>query len=71
MLLFFSTPELLSEVAHLEHQLNDQASKAPIAEPTEVVQTMRPKLSMVWHKELDGKRERLIARWVVDATVSA
>ena len=67
MLLFFSSPELLSEVAHLISQVKDQAAEAPMAEPTEVVQPPRPKLSMVWHKEFDGKRERLIARWVVDA----
>lgn len=41
-----------------------QESIAPTAAP---VQTQRPRLSMVWHKEFDGKRERLVAQWVIDA----
>lgn len=28
--------------------------------------TQRPKLKMVWHKEWDGKRERMVAQWVMD-----
>ncbi len=26
----------------------------------------RPKLKMTWHKESDGKRERMVAQWVFD-----
>jgi hypothetical protein len=26
----------------------------------------RPKLKMVWHKEWDGKRERMVAYWMID-----
>ena len=26
----------------------------------------RPQLKMVWHKEWDGKRERMVAQWVMD-----
>ena len=26
----------------------------------------RPQLKMLWHKEWDGKRERMVARWVID-----
>jgi hypothetical protein len=28
--------------------------------------SQRPKLKMVWHKEWDGKRERMVAQWVID-----
>lgn len=26
----------------------------------------RSKLKMVWHKEFDGQRERMVAQWVID-----
>lgn len=65
MLLFISAPELLYEIAHLKSQV--EAHKESIASPTSPIQKKRPELSMVWHKEFDGKRERMVARWVVDA----
>ena len=67
MLLFISTPELLREVAHLESQV--EAPKDSITPPQlpATVQSKRPSLSMVWHKEFDGKCERRVARWVIDA----
>ncbi len=30
---------------------------------TQEPKTARPKLSMVWVKEFDGERQRLVARW--------
>ena len=35
-------------------------SKTPL---TEKPKTSQPKLSMIWVKEFDGERERLVARW--------
>lgn len=31
------------------------------------ISSQRPKLRMIWHKEFDGKRERMIARWVMES----
>ena len=31
----------------------------------QALKSQRPQLKMVWHKEWDGKRERLVAHWVV------
>lgn len=28
--------------------------------------TQRPKLRMTWHKEFDGKRERIVAYWIIE-----
>jgi hypothetical protein len=36
------------------------------APQSETASTQRPKLKMVWHKEWDGKRERMAAQWVID-----
>lgn len=37
------------------------------SEPQSAVSSsQRPKLAMVWHKEFDGKRERIVARWVIE-----
>lgn len=33
---------------------------------TQKTQNIRPRLSMKWKKEFDGKRYKLIARWVVE-----
>lgn len=30
---------------------------------TQKPKTTRPKLSMIWVKEFDGERERLVAKW--------
>jgi hypothetical protein len=35
--------------------------KKPLTQNTRKAQ---PKLSMIWVKEFDGERERLVARWV-------
>jgi len=64
MLLFVSSPELLSEATRLESQ--PQAPQVPQDSIATTASTQRPKLSMVWRKELDGTRERLVAHWVVD-----
>lgn len=65
MLLYIAAPYLLPDIAPLENQV--EVPEEPIAAPVAPVQTKCPRLSMVWHQEFDGKRERMVARWVTDA----
>lgn len=60
MLLFISAPQLHPEVSQ-------QETLAPSVTPATPVETKRSGLSMVWRKEFDGKRERMVASWVIDA----
>lgn len=64
MLLYISAPHLFPDVAPIESQV--EATEATVTAPVATVQMNRSKLAMVWHKEFDGKRERMVARWVVD-----
>ncbi|MCP6760137.1 MAG: hypothetical protein NHB32_15610 [Fischerella sp. CENA71] len=33
---------------------------------TENLKTKKPKLSMIWVKEFDGERQRLVAKWIIN-----
>jgi hypothetical protein len=59
MQLLTAHPAMLAETLVSNPQL--QTSDLPAH-----ASTQRPKLSMVWQKEFDGKHERMVAHWVVE-----
>lgn len=60
MQLTASAPAALAKIQIANFQ--PQAAELPASTPV----TQRPRLSMVWHKEFDGKRDRMVAQWAID-----